>query len=1074
MKHPVASQYWRSLDEIENTPEFQEFLHREFPVAASELPEGVSRRRWMQLMGASFALASVAGCRWETEKIAAFTNRPEGYIPGATERYATNFEWAGAPRHVVVTKFDQRPIKIEGNALHPASLGGTDTYTQAATLSLYDPDRSTYVLQRDQRETFQRSWAEFDAYLKEMLATLGPDADGLAVLMPPTSSLAIHDAMDRLAERSSGVRFYQYSPLARNAELAGAELAFERPLRTHHRFENAKVIATFDADPLVDGAQAVRLAREFAASRDPNGQMSRLYSVESQYSVTGASADHRLPVRSCEIAGVLGEVRDMLAAGKVAEQTDPKLSDRAKFIQVMASDLQAAGTGACVIVGPGQPAAAHAIGHEINSLLGALGSTVELTEEPGPKAKAGTLADLVGDIMAVRVSALVIVGGNPIYDAPANLDVAEALAKAPHSIHLSYYDNETSRACQWSLPEAHPLEVWGDAAAWDGTIGVCQPMIDPLTGGRSALELLTILGDEDFPNAEQLVREAIASRVGGGDESMWRTLLHDGVLADSAQETVSGLTPKKGVKADPNAAGEGPEVVFTRSSSTYDGCLANNGWMQELPDFITKLTWDNAAIMSPATAAEFNAKQGEVVSIKVGLATVEAPTFILPGQADGSIGLALGYGRTAAGHVGGLIKEAGGKGTSPFVNGIGGRWELFRAAANPVGVNVYPLRSSNAAGGSMGFVGGVEVKHAGRSYPLATTQDHFTIDTLGLEAIGQRVGELVREGSHAEYKEHPDFAKHRGAHVAPEEETQLWNALTHDDNRAWGMSIDLNKCVGCNACIVACQSENNVPIVGKDQVARGREMHWIRVDRYFKGFDPETGKYAAQPEVAFQPVACMHCEMAPCEQVCPVAATVHSDEGLNDMVYNRCIGTRYCSNNCPFKVRRFNYFHYTGYLEEANNELMKLVMNPEVTVRSRGVMEKCTYCTQRISAARIDAKNQGRPIRDGEIVTACQQVCPSAAIEFGDLNDKQSRVRKAHDDPRSYGMLAELRVKPRTAYLARVRNPHPLLAPPEPADHGHGHEGAGHGEPENHEDDHVNGGETDKTAALVGGRNGNG
>lgn len=1051
MKHPVASQYWRSLDQIENTPEFQQFMHREFPVAASEFPEGVSRRRWMQLMGASFALAAVSGCRWEAERFAEFANRPEGYIPGKPEKFATNFDWTGAPRHVVVTKYDGRPIKIDGNELHPHSLGGSDAYTQGATLALYDPDRSQVLKRREGGETISRSWADFDTYLSETIAALGEGAPGLAVLFQPTTSVTLHDALDRLVERLPQARLFAFEPLGREQELAGAELAFGKKLRTHLSFDGARVIAAFDADPLVEGPQSVRLAREFANGRDPGPKMSRLYCVESQFSISGASADHRFAVRSVDICGVLAEVRDLIASAgaKVADTDKLDSKKREDFVRVLAADLLAAKAEGVVVVGPRQAAEAHAIAHEINGLLGSAGKLVTYSEEPGPKTAVGSIADLVGEIAAVRVTTLLIIGGNPLYDAPADLDFAASLAKANQTIHLSYYDNETSQACGWSIPEAHPMEVWSDAAAWDGTLGVCQPMIDPIVGGRSPLEILSLVAGDGFPNAEQLVRDAVGRRAGGLDEAGWLKLLHDGVLADSASAKVAPPKPKAGVVPPATTVeAEGLELVFT-CGAVHDGRLANNGWLQELPDFVTKLTWDNAAIMSPATAAKVGAKQGELTRITVGEKSLLAPVYVLPGQAEGSIGLALGYGRTAAGHVGGLVDAQGGSPAGYFANGIAGRW--LPLAANPVGVNAYPLRNSK----STGFVGGVKAAGTGNAYQLATTQDHFMIDTLGLEAIGHRVGELIREADLSEFTQHSDFAKHRGPHVP---DVQLWNELTYDDGRAWGMSIDLNKCIGCSSCVVACQAENNIPIVGKDQVSRGREMHWIRIDRFFKGFDPETGKHAEQPQMAFQPMACQHCETAPCEEVCPVAATLHSDEGLNDMVYNRCVGTRYCSNNCPFKVRRFNYFHSTGYLEQANNELMKLLMNPEVTVRGRGMMEKCTYCTQRISTARITAKNEERALRDGDVVTACQQACPTRAIEFGDLNDPKSRVSQAHANDRSYTMLEELRIKPRTAYLARIRNPHPALAIASAAAHG----GHGHGDSHKHESGHHESGHKDK------------
>lgn len=1074
-----ASRYWRSIDQLENTPEFEEFLHREFPQAASELPEGVSRRRWLQLMGASFALATAQGCRWQTEKFAPFSERPEGYVPGTTNHYATSFNWAGAPRHLLVTCYDGRPVKVEGNPEHPGSRGGTDSFSQAATLALYDPDRQANLIQREQGESFSKEWSDFDTYLSDRVTALGegdsPGA-GLGILMAPSPSLALNAELSKLFEAMPGARLYHYEPLSRDNELAAAEQAFGERVRTHYRLADADVIAAFDADFLVDRPDSITLARDYADRREPDtakneAGMNRLYSVESQFSVTGAAADHRLAVRSSEMAGLLAELRDLVKAGgpssdEAAAEADTHDADthegdhaeghaeehaagpsREEFIAALAEDLIAAKGKSVVIVGSQQSVESHTLAHEINSLLENLGTTVVATAEPEAAGEANTIADLVGDIAALKIDTLVLLGGNPIYDAPADLSLAEELQKVEHTIHLSCYDDETSKACHWSLPSTHPLESWGDAAAWDGTTSVAQPTIEPLLGGRSALELIAKLAGSTA-KPQELVREAVEAVAGSLDSDGWKKLLHDGFLADSAAEPVDvsfsgsdASEPSEAAEAE-EAKGDSFELVFLPSSSTYDGSLANNGWLQETPSFITKLTWDNAALMGKATADKIGAGQGDMIRISAGDRKIELPVFIVPGTAEGSIGVALGYGRTAAGRVGGSLDENGNATAGPYAAGLAATW--FPAPAKPVGFDVYPLRASDA----MNYVVGVECKTTGRTYQLATTQDHFAIDELGMKEISDRSGELVREATLETYGEHPDFAKHVEHHLDTD---PLWNQLSHDDGRAWGMAIDLNKCIGCNACSVACQAENNVPVVGKDQVARGREMHWIRIDRYFHGT-------VEAPQVAYQPVACQHCETAPCEQVCPVAATVHSAEGLNDMVYNRCIGTRYCANNCPLKVRRFNFFAYNDQVTKANNELQQLVINPEVTVRSRGVMEKCTYCTQRISKARIEAKNEGRPIREEELQSACQQACPTRAIEFGDLNQKDSRVAKAHADDRSYSILEGLNLKQRTVYLARIRNPHPKLEKyidMYAAGHGGGH-GEHHGEG-THDDHHKDG-----------------
>lgn len=1063
---PTASRvspFWRSLDELQNTDSFQEFLAREFPQAASEFPEGVSRRRWMQLMSASFALAGAAGCRWETEQIAAFAQRPEGYVPGTRQHYATNIHWAGAPRHLLVTKYDERPIKVEGNPDHPAARGAADAFTQASTLALYDPDRAKGVHLRDGNQTFTKGWADFESFLDERVGELG-DGEGLAILAPSIDSHTFYAALDRVQDKFPAAKFYKHDAVSRENELAGAELSFGQRVRTHYRLADAKVIATFDADLLTAMPDSLRAARDYAEGRDPDGEMNRLWSVESFYTPTGAAADHRLPLKSSAIGGFLAELRDKvkeLAAGD-HEHGEPieGVPTADQFLEVLADDLVHNQGASLVVVGAGQPAEAHAIGHEINSLLGAFGKTVLFTEEPKPRVEVAGADALLEALTTDKVNTLLVLDGNPAYDLPG---FAKAVEKATHSIRLGVYDDETSRVCHWSLPQTHPFEEWGDVIAWDGAVGVCQPMIEPLLSGRSAVEVLALLAGDRSPDARQMVADALRDVADLPDESAWNKLLHDGLVADSAAQPVEVGQPKEGVEAPLAITDDATELVFVPSSSTYDGRLANSGWLQETPDFLTKLTWDNAALVGPATAKKLGLKHGKLATITVGETSVTAPVYVMPGQAADSIAIALGYGRTAAGRVGGLLDaESGRPAEGLYANDLAALW--IPAPADSVGVDVYPLRGA----ATTGFIAdGVTVKSTGKDYLLATTQDHHAIDTLGLEAIGRRTGELIRTASLDFYKENEDFAPsmshevmiHAGGESRPTE--PLWKLKEYNGDYAWGMSIDLSKCIGCNACMVACQAENNVPVVGKDQVSKGREMHWIRIDRYFKGVanteqvdDPANFE---TPEVAHQPIACQHCETAPCEEVCPVAATVHDAEGLNGMVYNRCIGTRYCANNCPYKVRRFNYFRFTKKLYEASNELMKLVVNPEVTVRSRGVMEKCTFCVQRISAGRINAKNEGRSIRDGEVVSACAQACPTRAIEFGDLRDEKSKVRAAHDSNRAYGILTELMTKPRNVFLAKIRNPHPMLARPDldPELHHHGEHGGHeeHGE-EHHEESH--------------------
>ncbi len=999
MTTTTGKNYWRSLDELQDTPEFREFLHREFPEAASEFPEGLSRRRWMQLMGASLALGGLAGCRWEQEKIAPFAVRPENRVPGEAEFFATSIEIAGMPRHLLVTCYDGRPIKIEGNPDHPASQGVSDALSQATILDLYDPDRSAAARQIDGRQSFSRSWQEFEEFAAEHFAALAKQAgQGLRLLIEPTSSIAVQTMLRKFQQRYPQATIHTYAPLSRQQQTDGAALAWRQPWRVRYNLDGAKIIASFDEDLLGLHPHALAHARGFATGREPGDGMSRVYAAESQFSLTGAAADHRLPIKSQDIGLLLAHVDALVRADLGAAEANADLpalpAGEQDFAQALALDLVANQGQAVVALGPSQPVAVHALAHALNQALGNIGQTVLLTQDPTQIAGAASLEQLVNAMQNGSVDTLLILGGNPAYDVPGDLDFRGGLAQVATTIQLGLYENETAQLCQWHLPQAHPYEAWGDVRGWDGTVSAAQPLIAPLLNGKSPLEVLALLCD-DQRDAQQIVREALATYLGNRSDA-WPALLHEGFISSTTfpleqPASVAANQRQQWVQEIVQQPRADSELVFTPSDSVLDGRFANNGWLQETPDFLTKLTWDNAAILSPQTADQLGIQHGTIVQLKTNGARLELPAFILPGQAAGSIGVALGYGRTAAGNVGGDSDIAS------------------------VGVDVNPLRSAS----SPHFTSDFSITPTASTYQFATTQDHHAIDTVGQEETERRAGDLVRGATLEEYQAHPDFAQHMTHHPPLE---SLWEEPSYEGH-AWGMSIDLNKCIGCNACMVACQSENNVPIVGKEQVAKGREMHWIRVDRYFQG-DVEN------PDIATQPVACHHCENAPCEQVCPVAATVHSDEGLNDMVYNRCIGTRYCANNCPYKVRRFNFLNYNAELEQASNELVQLAVNPEVTVRSRGVMEKCTYCVQRIQGGKIDAKNDRRAIGDGEIKTACQQACPTQAIQFGDLNDAESRVAASHADPRAYAMLSELNVKPRTKYLARVRNPHPLLAAP--------------------------------------------
>ncbi len=1001
-----SSPYWRSLGELYNTPEFQAALEAEFP--AKDDPAGISRRRWLQLMGASFVLAGAASCRWEKREILPFEKRPANRTPGKFERFATTMDLGGAALGLMVTCVDGRPIKIEGNPKHPYSLGATNAYAQAAILELYDPDRSRNIVQKTGQGDEVKSWDEFAAFAQSHFGELRKTGgQGLAVLSEVSTSPTLAAQRKQLLKDFPKAVWVEYEPVGHESG----------DRRTHLHLDKADVIVSLDADLFGNHPAAVKHARDFAAGREArDGKMSRLYVFERCYSITGAMADNRFPIPHRLISGVVEFLHDVISDWhKTGDEF--AISQIFTVISCVPLDLVKSKNKSVVVAGSGLPKEVELLVRDINRMLGNIGKTVDYTETPiiDQRQQIEQLKSLVADMNDGKISTLLMLGGNPIYNCPADINFVEALKKVSQSIHLSLYRNETSLGCTWHLPQAHFLESWGDARAYDGTYGIIQPMIDPLHDGRSAIEVMAVILGEASKTALDLVQTTAKEIIGTDDfDKRWREIVHDGILPggilDNKEVTDLGPHPNPLPKGE-GTSGELPkgektseelpkgtfgiengklEIVFRPSPAVYDGRFANNGWLQEMPDPLTRLTWDNVAVMSPKTAKKLGVEDSTLVKLKYKGRELEIPVYILPGQADGTVAVALGYGRTAAGLIGGSAAE-----------GI-----------PPVGADVYRLRTSDA----MYFGTGLSVEPTGKKYRLATVQDHFAIDRVGRKGRAQRLGELVREATLDEYKEHPDFAKH-AVHHPPLE--SLWQEHEFEGHR-WAMTIDLAKCTGCGACVIACMAENNVPVVGRERIFRNREMHWLRVDRYFRG-------EVDNPQIVLQPVACHHCEMAPCEAVCPVAATVHSKEGLNDMVYNRCVGTRYCANNCPYKVRRFNFFNYHKQYEEARNEILKMASNPQVTVRSRGVMEKCTYCVQRIQAVKIEAKNDRRQIQDGEIKTACQQVCPAGAIIFGDLSDKQSAVAQSKASDRSYEMLGELNVKPRTSYLARIRNPNPEL-----------------------------------------------
>lgn len=1061
---------WRSLDELADTPAFRRFLESEFPNLPVDGHSGPSRRDFFRIVGASLALAGVAGCRWPRETIVPYADPPSSRTPGRPVRYATAMELDGVATGLLVTSYDGRPIKVEGNDRHPFSLGSSSAWAQAAILDLYDPDRSQrewHVADRAVNGEQRRlpaaqtprppdfaTWAA--AHFAELKQKQGA---GLCVLAEPSTSPTLADVRAGFLKAFPQARWFEYCPLSRDNEREGTRLAFGKPFRPQFKLsepedENGvarpavQVLVCLDADLLLTHPAAMRYTREYARGRtadDSERLMNRLYVVESCLSLTGSNADQRFAVCSSEIGRVAYLLAAELAGLGLTIPLRPGTVEGAEkypFVKQIAADLAAHRGRSLIAVGQQQPPEVHALACLLNNALGNIGGPVVYTADPDADRPSHleALSGLVARMNEGGVATLVIVGGNPVYDAPADLDFASALSRVPVSIHLSEYDNETSRVCTWHLPRAHFLEAWGDGLAWDGTYSVVQPLIEPLYGGRTPLELLAQLAGDPVQRGYELVRRTFQARFPGGDfESQWRTSLHNGLVEGSAwpreAPTIvatawAAVTEK--LAAGP-ALGGGLEVVFCPDNKLYDGRFANNGWLQELPDPLTKLTWDNAALLAPATAAELGIRRyGEMIRIELGGRALTLAAYILPLQARGTIGLPLGYGRG---------RSAG-------------------AVAAGAGFNTYALRTRESF-----YVGrGAKVRATGEWYTLATTQDHHAIQSeVGRRQIQKRLPALFREGTLAQYREYlahkaghgeahkpgHNFALRASEHtVHPLPLVQPFAPAEFPDKPRWAMGIDLSRCTGCSACVVACQAENNVPVVGKEEVYLGREMHWIRIDRYFRG-GPDD------PDVVHQPVTCHQCENAPCEQVCPVAATVHDSEGLNVMVYNRCIGTRYCSNNCPYKVRRFNWFYnhhgprhprslshgsvgfprpsLPSLLPQVKyTEIQKLGMNPEVTVRSRGVMEKCTFCLQRIMAAKIAARNaavspqpfgEAEPqIPDGAIVPACAQACPAEAIVFGDLRDGESRVSRWHAHERAYAMLEELNVRPRLKYLTKLRN----------------------------------------------------
>jgi MoCo/4Fe-4S cofactor protein with predicted Tat translocation signal len=964
---------WRGLEELADTPEFRNHLENEFPHGPNDPGTKFDRRDLLKVMAASAAFAGLSGCtKLPTQKIVPYVRQPEEIVPGKPLFYATAVTLNGVAIGVLVESHMGRPTKIEGNPDHPASLGATDVFSQASILGLYDPDRSRAVI-HDGRIG---SWSAFqDALATALIGEKGNGGAGVRLLTGTVTSPTLGDQINAFLKAYPSAKWVQYESVTRDNMQQGAKLAFGDPVNTVYRVDQAEVVVALDSDFLTSGAGCVRYQHDFASKRRVQGvesKMNRLYAVESTPTNTGAMADHRLRMKAGELEAFARALAQALGLNGVAGPSAVPAVP-AGWLQALVRDLRQHPGATLIVAGEQQPPVVHALAHAMNQALGNVNKTVYYTDpvEASATNQWESIGQLAADIRAGGVTTLLILGCNPAYDAPADLGFTEILPKIAFTARLGLYEDETSNLCHWHIPQAHELEAWGDARAYDGTVTVIQPLIAPLYDGKSELDFLAVLNGQSSKSGHDLVRgywQAQRSNAVRFDTD-WEKTLRDGVVGDTALPPKQ-VSLKPGIGAEAPAAAQGLEIVFRPDRAIWDGRFANNGWLQELPRPLTRLTWDSVAMLSPKTAERLGIHSEDAVELKYQGRTIVAPAWVAPGHADESVTVFLGYGRRRVGRVG---------------NGAGFDAGWIRPLATPwIG-------------------GGLEIRRTGKRWALAATQTQNTMEGR----------EPVRAATLDEYQKNPKFAQAEAGSDTLSLYPPEWK---YDQGNAWGMAVDLNACTGCGACVVACQAENNIAVVGKKEVMIGRAMHWLRIDRYYEGGVDE-------PETYHQPVMCMHCEDAPCEVVCPVAATVHSPEGLNEMVYNRCVGTRYCSNNCPYKVRRFNFYLYSDW----DTPSLFGMRNPNVTVRSRGVMEKCSYCVQRINAAKITAEEEDRAVRDGEIVTACQQSCPSQAIIFGNINDPNSAVSKLKAQNRNYKLLEELNTRPRTTYLAKLRNPNPEI-----------------------------------------------
>ena len=989
LKGQKGKKYWRSVDELANTPEFQAAVEREFPGSPHEWGDDVSRRGFLKFMGASVALAGLAGCtKQPDEPIYPYVKQPEDLVLGKPNYFATAHPFVTGAVPLLVKSDQYRPIKIDGNPEHPYNQGASDPFTQGALLDLYDPDRSQHVLYRGEN----REWAEFAQELRKKVAGT-KDGTGIYFLSETITSPTLARQWGEVKKAYPKATLVQYDPaIAGTSVTDGSNVQYD--------LGDPDVIVSLDAD-FLSGAGFPgfhSLVRKYAERRKNPEKLNRLYAIESTPTTTGLKAEHRLGLRASEIPAFTAELAKAIGVAGVEPPAYDWTDEQKKFLAVLTKDLKS--HPSMVIPGLYQDPSVTALAFAINLELGKNGPLVANFSSPAhplPSDQIRDLKALVTDLNAGKVNSLVILNANPIYDAPADLNFADAFNKANIVAHLGSHVDETGQISHWHIPAAHYLEYWSDARAYDGTVSIVQPMIDPLYGGKTAHHVFQTLLDEPMVSPYDAVRETWKPVIKGDFETGWRKALHQGWI-DGTANVAGGLGNAPyygGLKVPAPSPKDALEIIFRPDPNIYDGRWSNVGWLQELPKPVTSLSWDNAAIFSGATLTKLGLEEDDIVELSVNGRKVNAPVIAAPGHPDNSVTVHLGYGREFAGRVG-----------------------------SGAGFNAYLIRHADAPFYTTGTVKKLEGKwgiaitkshyqdHRGKTFGQPEGHDNNSLEAD--EAINERG--IIRYATLDEYKANPGFANEGETHPTTDKSNSLFPNWEYNEANAWGMSIDMNSCVGCNACIVSCYAENNIPVVGKQQVRIGRNMQWLRIDTYFEGD-------LAAPRAHFQPMACQHCENAPCEQVCPVGATVHTPEGLNAMVYNRCVGTRYCSNNCPYKVRRFNFLLYSDF----ETESLKLMRNPDVSVRSRGVMEKCSYCVQRISAAKIEADKENRNIRDGEIVTACQQACPASAITFGNINDKQSKVTKLQADERSYQVLADLNTRPRTKYVAAVLNPNSEL-----------------------------------------------